>query len=80
MLAKAVMIDSCSEKTRGLHSDSAALSMCTTNLNFTPVTLDANMNETSFCQNLLVDMIITPGKKKTKPKTVSCRNMLFIFS
>ncbi len=38
----------------------------TKNLNFTLVTLDANMSETSFCQNLLVDVIIIPGKKKKK--------------
>lgn len=40
------------------------------NLNFTLVTLDANMSETSFCQNLLVDAIIIPGKKKKKKHLV----------
>lgn len=28
------------------------------------VTLDANMSETPFCQNLLADVIIIPRKRK----------------
>ena len=70
MLALAVMIHFCRQKTRGLHrsgrpvSESALYS--TKNLNFMLVTLDANMSETSFCQNLLVDVIIIPEEKKKK--------------
>lgn len=64
------MINFCREKTRGLHRYSRPVNVSalysTKNLNFMLVTLDANMSETSFCQNLLVDVIIVPeqgGKK-----------------
>lgn len=56
----------------------------TKNLNFSLVTLDANMSETSFCQNLLVDVTIIPNKPRKKKERkrihISCRNMLFILS
>lgn len=40
----------------------------TKNLNFTLVILDANMSETSFCQNLLADVTINSGKLKEEKK------------
>lgn len=61
---------------------SASALYSTKNLNFSLVTLDANMSETSFCQNLLVDVTIIPTKRRKKRTRIhiSCRNMLFILS
>lgn len=74
MLALAVMIHFYREKTRGLYRYSRPVNVSelyyTKNLNFMLVTLDANMSETSFCQNLLVDMVIIPGKKNTHTSSV----------